>query len=70
MTRKRQRPDRIVPIKDLAFISAKCIEVVADNGMRLRLPRSQVEFLPHAVVLPQWLYQKIFAQGRRHEELN
>lgn len=59
-----------MPINDLAFVSDRCIEVVAQNGMRFRVPRSQVEFLPHAVVLPQWLYQKIFAQGRRHEDLN
>ncbi|WP_319405345.1 hypothetical protein [uncultured Desulfosarcina sp.] len=39
---------------------------LADTGRPLRLRRDQVQFAPGAVVIPAWLWQRIFRKGKKH----
>ncbi|MCB2147597.1 MAG: hypothetical protein KQI81_14065 [Deltaproteobacteria bacterium] len=40
---------------------------VEDSGSPLRLRRDQVQFSPGAVVIPAWLWQRIFGKEKKHE---
>ena len=67
MIRKRL-PTRMIEIEDLLTLSPRCVRVLLKNGMRLDLPRDHVEFVPRAVMVPEWLYDKVMSgPGVRHE---
>ncbi|WP_319410132.1 hypothetical protein [uncultured Desulfosarcina sp.] len=40
---------------------------VEDSVSPLRLRRDLVQFAPGAVVIPAWLWQRIFRKGKKHE---
>lgn len=51
----------IIEISGIAETADKTVTVVdAKTGKALRLPRSQIDFMPGRVVLPVWLKDKIF----------
>ena len=63
----RKVPQRMVEIQDLISMSNKCVRVLLKNGMRVNLPRDYVEFVPRAVMVPEWLWKKLYPRGARHE---
>ena len=60
-------PQRLVEIQDLISMTSRCVRVRLANGMRVNLPRDHVEFVPRAVMIPEWLWKKLKARGARHE---
>jgi len=58
-----RRAVRAVPIVNLEDAPPRCIQVTTAAGRIVRLPRNQCQFAPGVVVIPLWLYCKIFNNG-------
>jgi len=54
----------VVRIIDAIDAPPRCVEVTTAGGRIVRLPSSQCQFMPGRVVIPVWLYDKIFTRAR------
>jgi len=62
--RDYQRPVQLIKIVGACDAPPRCVEVTLPDGRIVRLPCSQCQFSPGHVVVPTWLFDKIFTRDR------